>query len=413
MRVMIIHAGYRVPAGEDSVVANEAAALTAGGHDVRSHLVSNPVRLSTAVRTLSKTFNNRAEAESVRRQIAEFKPDIVHVHNTWFALSSSVVAAAASTGTPTVMTVHNYRLGCLSADLFRGESVCTACVGRAPIPGIIHGCYRGSRPLSAIAAAEMMSTRRRNVLGANVDRFVAPSRFMGDRLIDIGIPADRLTVKPHFVTDPGPRTNPPSASNEVLYIGRLAPGKGIENLLRAWELFRTDSEQDASHDLRLSIIGDGPLAQELHESAPRGVVFHGWLARDEVMARLLAARAFVFPSAWYEPFGMVLVEALSAGVPIVVTKASEAPVISAAPSELQAPIGDAAALAAAISCLDDTTVDAVGAANRLRFEEEYSEPVGLARLIALYEDVRSQHETGRREDRQAHGRAPRSTTSAR
>ena len=111
--------------------------------------------------------------------------------------------AEAAATVPVVMTVHNYRLGCLSADLFRGDDVCTVCVGRTPVRGVVHGCYRGSRALSAVQAFEVMTARRRGVLDEHVSAFVAPSRFMADRLIAIGLPADRLVVKPHFVTDPG------------------------------------------------------------------------------------------------------------------------------------------------------------------------------------------------------------------
>jgi glycosyltransferase involved in cell wall biosynthesis len=387
MRVLILHAGYRVPAGEDTVVANEAAALTAGGHEVRTHVVSNPNSLGAAVHALAKSFNNRGAAEFVTAEIADFQPDIVHIHNTWFALSSSVASAAAATGTPTVMTIHNYRLGCLSANLFRGDSVCTTCVGRTPLRGVIHGCYRGSRVLSLVAASELTITKRRQVFTKNIDRFVAPSRFVADRMLDIGLPAERLTVKPHFVADCGPRDAPPSASNEVVYIGRLAAGKGLHTLMRAWEHFRSSSRHPDVADLSLTIIGDGPLASELKEAAPRGVTFEGWLTRNEVMERLLRARAFVFPSAWYEPFGMVLVEALSAGTAIVLTNASEAPAITAAPPELIAPVEDDAALAAAIGRLDDATVDRVGAANRRRFETNYTEAIGLQHLEELYHDV--------------------------
>jgi glycosyltransferase involved in cell wall biosynthesis len=375
-----LHAGYRFPAGEDTVVANEADALIAGGHEVRPFVVSNPTSFGDAVKALALSVHNPHTAKSVTAAIEEFRPDVIHIHNTWFALSSSVVAAAARSGVPVVMTIHNYRLGCLGADLFRGSSVCTACVGRLPLRGVIHGCYRDSRILSAIAATEVSVTRKRGVLNDHVTRFVAPSAFMRDRLIDIGLPAERLVVKPHFVADPGPRPAPPSASKTVLFVGRLAPGKGLTTLLRAWERLGSDFE--------LSIIGDGPLETELREMAPRSVRFEGWLSRDEVTEQLLTARAFVFPSSWYEPFGMVLVEALSAGVAIIATNASEAAAITATPPSFTVPIEDVDGLATAIASLaDDELVDTVGRANRLRFESHYTPTVGLRLLEQLYADV--------------------------
>lgn len=379
MKILQLHAGYRVPAGEDTVVAAEADVLRQGGHEVIQHLVHNPPGAVDAVKVLARSLDNRAQYRRVRELLDTHQPELAHLHNTWFSLSTSVIDAVADHGVPLVATVHNYRLGCLNSTLFRGSSVCTACVGRAPWSGVLHGCYRDSRALSAVAAAEVIVSRRRKVLD-RVDRFVAPSRFMADRLVDIGVPPDRLVIKPHFIDDRGPRSAPPSASRNVVFIGRLAPGKGIETLLRAWD--RASSRP--SFDLRLTVVGDGPLAALAQEAAPRSVDFVGWIDKDEVRQRLLEARAFVFPSEWYEPFGMVLLEAMSAGVPVVATTSSDAARITATPHSLIAPGRDEHALAECIGRLDDDTVDAVGSAARARFEAEFSTDRGLEALETLY-----------------------------
>lgn len=379
MKVLQLHTRYRIPAGEDSVVDNEAAALRSAGHDVRQVVVENPSGSAEAIRALARSLHNRPVARRVRSEIERFEPDVVHVHNTWFAMSSSAIGAAA--GVPVVMTLHNYRLGCITVDLFRDGRVCTACVGRSPIRGVVHGCYRDSRLQSAVQATEVAVTRRRGVLGRGVDRFVAPSTFMADRLRDIGIPAERLVVKPHFVADPGPRSAPPSASRDVLYIGRLAPGKGVETLLAAWDDVARSSEPPRS---RLVVIGDGPMAAGLRSSLPARAEMLGWLSRAEVTERLLTARALVMPSEWYEPFGMVLIEAMSAGLPIIVTSASGARSIVEPDERLVVPPRQPAALATAIASLDDVTVDEAGAANRVTFEQRYTEQVGVANLEALY-----------------------------
>ncbi|MFK7918211.1 MAG: glycosyltransferase family 4 protein [Ilumatobacter sp.] len=387
MKVLQLHAGYRTPAGEDTVVAAEAATLERAGHEVRQVNTHNPHGVGESISALVKSRYNRNAAARAAQACTEFQPDVAHIHNTWFTQSSSVIDAVADAGVASVMTIHNYRLGCLSADLFRGNDTCTSCVGRSPIKGVFHGCYRGSRPLSAVMAVEVMSTRRRSTLD-RIDRFVAPSAFMADRLIDIGLPSQRLCVKPHFTPDPGPRSNAPSESDNVLFIGRLASAKGIRTLLRAWERSTHRSAADVSDGpLRLTIIGDGPLAAEARESAPRGVEFTGWLPHAEVQQRMLASRAFVFPSEWYEPFGMVLIEAMAAGLPVVTTNASDAVRITGTPSALVAPSGDDRALSGCIDRLSDDTVDEVGRQGRDRFESMYSEAVGVDALVSLYRSV--------------------------
>jgi glycosyltransferase involved in cell wall biosynthesis len=205
---------------------------------------------------------------------------------------------------------------------------------------------------------------------------------MADRLADMGVPSERTIVKPHFVEDPGPRPRAPSTSGDILVIGRLAQGKGVDTLLAAW------SATSPRHpDQRLCVIGDGPLARQLAEDAPARVEMLGWRDRADVTARLLSARALVAPSELYETFGMVLVEAMSAGVPVIVTTAAGAAAIVEPPADLVVPPRQAAALADALEALDDVTVDAVGAANRRRFEQHYSESVGVAALEAAYREA--------------------------
>lgn len=377
MKLLQIHAGYRTPAGEDTVVEAEASALRGAGHQVIQSIEHNPLGTVEALATLARSRYNRATERAVRDLCLSERPDVAHVHNTWFSQSTSVFDAVADI--PLVMTVHNYRLGCIGSDLFRDTAVCTSCVGRSPLKGVVHGCYRDSRLLSAVAAVEVMSTRRRRAL-SHVDRFVAPSAFMADRLIDIGVPSERLSVKPHFIADPGPRHNAPSASQEVLYVGRLAAPKGVATLLRAWERHRS-----ARPDARLVVIGDGPLLPELVEAAPRSVEFAGWMSHADVQQRMLGARAFVFPSEWYEPFGMVLIEAMAAGLPVIATTASDAVRITG--TELVAPAGEDRAMAACLEQLEDRTVDELGARSRELFERTYTEAQGVRDLEALYEEV--------------------------
>lgn len=386
MRVLQLHAGYRTPAGEDTVVEAEATALRRAGHDVEQATEHNPPGTAAALRALSRSRYNRLTAARVADSCRTDRPDIAHIHNTWFAQSASVIDAVVDAGVPTVMTIHNYRLGCLGGDLFRDNAICTRCVGRSPLGGVLHGCYRDSRVLSAVMAVEVMSTRRRATL-ERIDRFVAPSAFMADRLVDIGVPSDRLTVKAHFTSDPGVRSAPPSASKDVLFIGRLASAKGLRTLLRAWERAADAAGGSRGEPLRLTIIGDGPLASEARESAPRGVEFSGWLSQTEVRQRMLSARAFVFPSEWYEPFGMVLIEAMAAGLPVVATTASDAARITGTPSKLVSPAGDERALATCLGQLDDSTVDDVGRLARQRYAEMFSEDVGIDALVDLYDSV--------------------------
>jgi len=380
MRVLQVHAPHREPGGEDAVVAAEAGLLRDHGHAVETLLVPNPTSAAGAVLALAQSPWNRRGARLVRDAVARHRPDVVHVHNTWFSLSASSVHAAASAGAPVVATLHSYRLACIDGTFFRDGAPCTACQTGRLWPGIRHACYRGSHVQSSVASAAQLVGRRAGVWPDDVTLFLAPTTLVRDLHLGAGIAADSIVVKPHFVADPGPRSSPPSASDTVVFVGRLAPGKGVETLLAAWR-------RTTGSGLRLEVLGDGPLRGELEHAAPPGVSFAGYVGADEVRKRLLGARALVFPSEWHEPFGLVIIEALAAGLPVVATSTGAAP--DALVGEAQAwlvPPGDSDRLARAIDELaGDARVDAFGAWARGRWQEGYTPAVNLPLLEAAYE----------------------------
>lgn len=380
MRVMQVHCGYRVPAGEDTVALAEADLLERYGHTVLRHHVRNPERKIAAGVALTLTLHNPTAIRDAVQAVTAFRPDVVHVHNTWFGLGNAVLPAIRELGVPVVMTAHNYRYSCISVDHFR-DGICTRCVGHLPLAGVRHACYKDSYAFSLIAAVDNSYHRLRRTLLRSVDRIIAPSQFVADRLIEAGIPDDRLVVKPHFVEPRPERPQPASASNRVVFVGRLAPGKGVEVLLRAWDrLGRTD--------LELVLAGDGDLMSELRESAPRGVTFLGWTKREDVFDLLMTSRAMVFPSEWFEPFGMVLIEAMAAGLPVLVSDIAATRSIVDPDPRLLAVAGDDRDLADRLRVLlDDDLIDRESRRVRERQHERFSPESNIGELEAVYRSV--------------------------
>jgi glycosyltransferase involved in cell wall biosynthesis len=380
MRILQVHTHYRQPGGEDAVVATEAGLLRDAGHQVLTHRGRNPEGRRAAV-ALGAAPWNESQARIVAHQVARLRPDVVHVHNTWFATSPAVFAALRRVGVPVVMTLHNYRLVCAAATLFRDGAPCTDCVGTHPWHGVEHACYRGSRPQSALAAATIDLHQRRGTWHRDVDRFLALTDFGRDQFVDGGLPADRILVKPNSVDDPGPRPSAPSTSSTVLYLGRLTEEKGIATLLRAWER--------APERLRLVVAGSGPLEAWVRANAPGRVDLLGALPSDQVRSLLLSARALVFPSTWFEGQGLVPVEAAAAGLPVILSDlGAVAGLLSPGADELLFPPGDVGALAARLARLDDDRfVDDHGRFTRRRFEERYTHRTALEALERVYRGV--------------------------
>jgi len=385
VRVLQVHNRYRQAGGEDTVVARERELLTSAGHEVLQYQVENPLGAIGAASTLLMSAWNPVSARSVKQITAEFQPDVAHIHNTWWVLSASVVAALGSI--PTVVTLHNYRLLCANAQLFRDGHPCEDCVGRGPWRGVQHRCYRRSFPASTLAAAAISIPRRLDVW-RNVDLFLALTDFAEGRFVAGGIPEEKLVVKPNFVDDPGPRPVSPSESRTVLFAGRLSKEKGIDVLLDAWR-------EASPEGLELVLVGDGPLRAGHESSAPSGVRFVGRVPRDEIGELMLAARALVFPSISYEGQPMVLLEGLAAGLPIFASDiggVSET-VGSGGSASLVRP-GDRSAWADSIRRLaDDSWVNGAGRRSRSVFESRYSAEHALNALMTAYEVAIAEHIT--------------------
>lgn len=379
MRILQIHNRYRERGGEDALVAAEAELLRVAGHEVVQYQVENPHGRCDAAGQLALAVWNPLSARRVRSLTEQVRPDVAHVHNTWFSLSPSVFRALRQAGTAVVMTLHNHRLLCANALLFRDGTLCELCIGSHPWHGLYHRCYRGSILASAMAASTIAAHRAVGTWDAHVDLFLTLTEFAKGLLVRGGLPAERLVVKPNSVVDPGPRANAPSASRTVVYVGRLAEEKGILGLLDAWR-------GAGMSGLELVLVGDGPLQSRVANCSVTGVRVAGRLAPDRVRELMLTSRALVFPSLLYEGQPLAVLEALAAGLPVLASNhgGTGATLEGAGPEWLIEPGNWAAWQAALVRLGDDGPVDRAGRWARVMYEQAFTPERSLLHLEASY-----------------------------
>ena len=310
MRILLVHNRYQHTGGEDGVVTSEADLLRKGGHEVRLLMASNDDIRSSVDQAVvaAQVIYNFAGRHLVSDEISTFGPDIVHVHNFFPRLSPAVFDACRKANVPSVWTLHNFRALCANGFLFRDGQPCEACVGRIPVAAIRHGCYRGSRVGSTAVAAMIAYHQHIGTWRRKVSRFIALTEFAKQKFIAGGIPSDRLFVKPNFSEDLMPdRSDLATRRNGAVFVGRLSPEKGVKMLIDAWHKI----------DAPLTIIGDGPERTALEAMAPANVRFLGFLDRPAVRSAMANAQVLVVPSIWYEMFGLVAIEAMALGTPVV------------------------------------------------------------------------------------------------
>ncbi|WP_410561720.1 glycosyltransferase family 4 protein [Amycolatopsis sp. cmx-4-61] len=384
MKVLVVHNRYRSeqPSGENNVVDAEVTLLAEGGHQVSlferrsDDIAAMPLARKAAV-PLMVPWNPVVRKELAAR-LRTWRPDVVHLHNTFPLLSPSVVAACADAGVPAVATLHNYTMVCPPGTLHRDGRICTECVGGSPLPAVQHGCYRGSRAATLPMAASMVANRRRWWTG--VSRFFCISAAQRDLLVSAGMPGERMAVKHNFVTDPGVRRT--GDGKHVLFLGRVTEEKGVGLLMRAWERL------DGALGVPLVIAGTGPMQDEVAAWAAGrpDVSYVGLQNKAECRALTSDAVAVVAPSTWLEAFGLVVVEAMAAGVPTVAAAHGAFPelVDDGVTGLLHVP-NDEASLADRLRAVVGDRNRDMGEAARVRYEKDFTPAVGLDRLIAGYE----------------------------
>ncbi|MFJ4716344.1 glycosyltransferase [Streptomyces sp. NPDC088785] len=387
MHVLVVHNRYASaqPSGENKVVDQEVELLRAAGHRVdvferRSDDIARRSLLGKAALPLLVPWNPAVRSELAARLRAE-RPDIVHVHNVFPLLSPAVLAACADADVPAVATLHNYTQVCPPGTLQRDGAACTECVGGTPLPAVRHGCYRGSR-LATVPLAVSLSVNRRR-WWSGVERFLCISAAQRDVLAAAGMPADRLAVKHNFVPDPGARRV--GEGEHLLFLGRLAEAKGIRLLMAAWDLLAARG----GLGVPLVIAGTGPLEREVGAwAAGRDDVRHaGLLDTAECRKVTAGAVAVVAPSTWLEAFGLVAVEAMAAGVPVVAAgHGAFVELVEEGVTGLLHRPGDAASLASRLERIaaDPVRNQEMGRAARGRYERGFSPAVGLERLMEEY-----------------------------
>lgn len=310
MRILTVHNNYQQPGGEEQIFATETALLESYGHEILRYTLDNDRIAATNPLLLAKnTLWNSTVYRELRSLIRAKQPQVAHFHNTFPLISPAAYYAARDEGVAVIQTLHNYRLLCPNALFFRAGRVCEDCLGKVPLPGVIHGCYRGSHSASAMVAATVSLHSLLGTWTNVVDAFIVYSQFAMHKFIEGGLPAEKLAFKTNFL-HPVPAPGEGKGGYAV-FVGRLSIEKGLGVMLDAW--------RQLGGKIPLKILGDGPMAGLVTE-AIREMPEIEWLGRrplEEVYEIVGDAAFLVFPSEWYETFGRVAIEAFAKGTPVV------------------------------------------------------------------------------------------------
>lgn len=331
--VLVLNDFCYVQGGASKVAIDEAIALHGAGLDVTflgavgapcDALRDSGVRvISLGQAELQQVWKHPAAAvraawnnqafTATRTLLARRDPNcmVVHLHGYTKALSTSPALAARLAGFSTVCTLHDFFAACPNGALYdyRREQPCqrralslscmlTNCDKRHPL----HKSYRVFRGVTQRHFARFPDCVR---------DFIALSRKSGALLQPYLAPDSKLYSLPNIITSPHAPPVDVAANRQLLVLGRLDAEKGV--------MLAATAAQQAG--MPIVFAGDGPLRSAVEAG---GATVTGWLEDDGVWQALGNARCLVFPSRWYETFGLVVDEAAARGIPAIVSDVSAA-----------------------------------------------------------------------------------------
>ena len=176
-RILMVHNFYgrSSPSGENQVVEYDFDLLKSKGHEIKLFKKESDEVLNRGLYGYAKAgilnLWNPSSKKIFKKIVSDFKPDLIHIHNT-FPLISPSILYIDSINVPIVMTLHNYRIFCPAGILMRNNNICTQCIDKKSIiPSVIHGCYKESRIATIPLAVSSATHNTMKTWNKKIDAF--------------------------------------------------------------------------------------------------------------------------------------------------------------------------------------------------------------------------------------------------
>jgi glycosyltransferase involved in cell wall biosynthesis len=402
MRILIAHKFFRPFGGIERHLFDLRALLGRYGHEVVdfgmadprnvpspyaehfvSHLDLRDASFRDTVRGLGRMLYSLEASRRIGGLVERRRPDLAHLLSVYHQLSPSILHALRRRQIPIVQKLADYKVVCPVYTLLSQGAVCDRCAHGRIYWVALRRCQGGRLGTSIALAIEAALHRWVLRSYSLVDLFLAPSRFLMDKVRAMGLPGT-IRLLPNFVDVERWRPVPLPVAPVIVYSGRLVPEKGVDVLVEAMD----------GIPARLRILGDGParpaLERMIRARRSTNVELTGQLGDEALRAELAAARCVVLPAIWYENNPHAILEAFALGRPAIASNIGGLPeLVIPGQTGLLVPPRDVARLQEAIQALveDRALAHRLGVGARALIEASHSPEVFYQGLRAAYREV--------------------------
>jgi len=254
---------------------------------------------------LFRPIYSKEVKSNFQQLISDFKPDVVHLNNIHSQISPIIAEIAYQHKIPVVWTLHDYKLLCPAYSFLRNGKVCELCLNSI-INVVKNRCVKNIVG-SSIAYAEAKKWNKQK-LEKYTSKFIAPSKFMKNKMIQGGFSTSNIEVLNNFIDDDKLDNLEANKENYYLYFGRFSEEKGVETLLKAASTLHYN----------LKLAGTGPLLDSLkNKYKSKNIEFLGFKQWEELKILIKNAQVIVIPSECYENNPLALIESFALGTPAI------------------------------------------------------------------------------------------------
>ncbi len=262
------------------------------------------------IKNASKIIFNFNAEKNIEKLIKVTNPEIAHLHIFQHQLSPSILYPLKRKKIPVVYTVHDLKSVCLNYKMFNSKGICEECKGEKYYKCFTNKCVKNSKVFSLVNVIEgyLHELLKSYEL---IDMFITPSNFYKEKLIEFGMPREKVVHIPNFIS--AVEFEPKYEYEDYfVYVGRLSEEKGILTLIKAMkEVYKS----------KLIIVGTGPLENDLRNYAKKNAIvnveFAGFKSGHELKELIRNSKFMVIPSEWYENGPMSMLECMAYGKAIV------------------------------------------------------------------------------------------------
>jgi glycosyltransferase involved in cell wall biosynthesis len=303
MRVLHVHERGRFQGGVEQILFDLAQGLDQRGWPQALWCTDGAVEPALGA-AFSAVFAH-ADAASA------WAPDVVVLHKWTDARAVAGLLAMF----PSVQVIHDHDFYCPRRHKYFPGTLRT-CTKRAGAACVSHLCLLERRAGRwPIGLTSLSAFRTRMAVARSATRHVAGSRYSASELVRNGYSGERIEIIPPVPAAIGQASaDGHGEPGRMLYVGQIIRGKGLDLLLKA--------AATLDLDWHLDVVGDGRQREEYQALAARlgiqqRVTFAGWVAHEALGDWYRRASMTVVPSRWPEPFGMIGLESMSRGRPVV------------------------------------------------------------------------------------------------